>query len=69
MKPIILTLLLLTILLGRPAVGGEIQNAARAGDLDKVKALLADKPELKKCFALGEKVVVCLDAQNAIAVE
>lgn len=46
MKPIILTLLLLTILLGRPAVGGEIQNAARAGDLDKVKALLADKPDL-----------------------
>lgn len=31
--------------------------------------LIADKPELKKYFALGEKVIVCLDDDTAVIVE
>jgi Ca-activated chloride channel family protein len=31
--------------------------------------LLAEKPALKKFLALGEKVIVCLDDQNAVVVE
>jgi len=38
--------LLLTTLLGRPAFCGEIHNAARDGDLGRVKALLKDNSDL-----------------------
>ncbi|MBN1671921.1 MAG: VWA domain-containing protein [Kiritimatiellae bacterium] len=31
--------------------------------------LLAEKPELKKYLALGEKVIVCVDAERAVVVE
>jgi len=31
--------------------------------------LLAEKPELKKFFALGEKVIVCVDKDRAVVVE
>jgi len=31
--------------------------------------LLADKPTLKKCLALGRKVIVCLDDKTAVVVE
>ena len=36
---------------------------------DEYFKLLADKPELKRFLALGEKVIVCLDDQNAVVVE
>lgn len=36
---------------------------------DEYFKLLADKPELKKCLALGEKVIICLDDQSAVVVE
>jgi hypothetical protein len=36
---------------------------------DEYFALLDKHPELRKCFALGEKVIVCLDAENAVVVE
>jgi ankyrin repeat protein len=46
MKTIILSLLLLNTLLCCPAFCGEIHDAARDGDLEKVKALLKDNPDL-----------------------
>jgi len=36
---------------------------------DEYFKLLADKPELKKYLALGEKVIVCLDDKTALIVE
>ena len=36
---------------------------------DEYFKLLEKQPELKKYFALGEKVIVCLDAENAVIVE
>jgi len=44
MKILTHLLLLLTTLLCRPAFCGEIYDAAKAGDLEKVKALLKDNP-------------------------
>jgi ankyrin repeat protein len=46
MKTTMLSLLLLAALLCRPAFCGEIQDAAGNGDLEKVKALLKDNPNL-----------------------
>jgi hypothetical protein len=46
MKTTIFCLLLIPALLCRPAFCGEIQDAAKAGDLEKVKALLRDSPGL-----------------------
>jgi|HubBroStandDraft_6_1064221.scaffolds.fasta_scaffold759160_1 ankyrin repeat protein len=46
MKTTILSLLLLATLLGHPAFCGEIHDAAGSGDLEKVKALLKDNPDL-----------------------
>jgi ankyrin repeat protein len=41
-----LSILVLATLFCRPAFGGEIHNAAKSGDLEKVKALLKDNPDL-----------------------
>jgi ankyrin repeat protein len=46
MKTTILSLFLLITLLCRPAFCGEIHDAAANGDLEKVKALLKDNPDL-----------------------
>ena len=46
MKTTIVSLLLLTTLLCRPAFCGEIHDAAKNGDLEKVKALLKTNPAL-----------------------
>ena len=46
MKIAIISLLLFTTLLCRPAFCGEIHDAAKRGDLEKVKALLKDNPNL-----------------------
>jgi Ca-activated chloride channel family protein len=36
---------------------------------DEYFKLLADKPEIKRCLALGEKVIVCLDKDSAVIIE
>ena len=46
MKITIISLILLSTLLCRPALCGEIHDAAQSGDLAKVKALLKDNPDL-----------------------
>jgi ankyrin repeat protein len=46
MKTTILSLFLLTTLLCRPVFCGEIHDATRSGDLEKVKSLLEDNPRL-----------------------
>ena len=72
MKTKILSLLLLTSLLCRPAFCGEIHDAAKSGDLEKVMALLKDNPNLvsskddngwtplHRAAALGHKDAVAL---------
>jgi ankyrin repeat protein len=46
MKTSIIFILLLGILLCRPGFCGEIHDAAKSGDLEKVKELLKDNPDL-----------------------
>ena len=47
--------------------GMKVTRVKYAGD--EYFKLLADKPELKKYFALGEKIIVCLDEKSAVVVE